>query len=167
MTLIELVVVMTMGIVIFGAAIGFYYVVVHRTADTTARTDTLSDSRVAMERITRDIREGKTVTVGSGGSSLTITTPLEKVIYSCSVGVCTRSTQTLAGVATGTPERIIDELNTSTAVFQSATISGAPHATVRVTLNSTPEDRATPIALTEDISVRNDCLAYSLISSCT
>src|SRR5690349_8938067 len=129
-TLIELLVVMTMGVIVFAAAVGFYQVVVNRTEDTTARATTLSASRTAMENITRDIREGKTVAVGTGGSSLTITAPAEKIVYSCTAGTCTRSTQTLAGVATGTPQRIIDGLNTATAVFQSATVSGAPHASV-------------------------------------
>ena len=166
-TLIELLVVMAMGIVIFGATVGFYQVVVNRTADTTARADTLGASRTAMERITRDIREGKTATPGGGGNSLTIVTPTGRVIYACSAGTCTRSTQTLAGAPTGTPERVIEGLNASTVVFQLVTLAGAAHASVRVTLNSTPEDRETPIALTEDATVRNDCLTYSLLASCT
>ena len=166
-TLIELLVVMAMGIVIFGATVGFYQVVVNRTADTTARANTLGASRTAMERITRDIREGKSATIGGGGSSLTIVTPTARVIYSCTSGSCTRSTQTLAGAATGTPERVIGNLNTSTIVFASVTLVGAPHASVRVTLNSTPEGRETPIALTEDATVRNDCITYSLLAACT
>ena len=36
-----------------------------------------------------------------------------------------------------------------------------------MTLNSTPAGRDTPIALTEDATLRNDCLAYSLLAACT
>ena len=167
MTLIEFLTVMTMAIVVFAGAVGFYQVVVNRTEDTTARADTLSSSRVAMEQITRDIREGTTATVGSGGASLTIVTPLEQIIYSCSAGSCTRSTKTLAGVTTGNPRVTISGLNASTVVFQSATITGAAHASIRVTLNATPDGRETPIALTEDVTLRNECVTYSLVSACT
>jgi len=165
-TLIELLVVMTMGIVVFAAAFGFYQIVVNRTADTTARANTLSDTRVAMERMTRDIREGKTVSVGSGGTSLTIVSPIEQIIYTCTSGTCSRSTRTLAGAAKTGPERIVAGLNSSTVVFQSVSLTGAAHASVRVTLNSTPEGRDTPIALTEDVTLRNECVTYSLLAAC-
>jgi type II secretory pathway pseudopilin PulG len=167
MTLIELIVVAVIALIALGTVLLLYTVAVSRTEETAARNDTLGDVRGALERISRDVREGRTVTVGSGGSSLTIDTPLERITYACSAGTCTRSTATLGGSLTDGPDQLVTGLDASTAVFSNATIAGAGHNTYRVTLTSTPEDRDRPIVLTEDITLRNQCLTYTLLSACT
>ena len=119
-TLIELIVVAVIALVALGTTLLLYQVTVSRTSDTAARNETLANVRGALERMTRDIREGESVTVGGGGSSVTIETPIERITYSCTGGTCSRSTATLAGVPTDGPDEVISDLDGSTVVFATA-----------------------------------------------
>ena len=79
-----------------------------------------------MERITRDIREGKSATIGGGGSSLTIVTADRAGDRQLLRRHMHRSTfRLLAGRRHWTVRSgLIGNLNASTVVFQSVTLTG-------------------------------------------
>ena len=114
-TLIELLVGMGMAVIISAAAATMFISVLHRQPEATAAADVIGTARNAVEKITKDIREGKEATV-SEPSSLKLMTPCAEaglnaetceVTYQCEEELgkatfkCTRSsedvTKTIAG----------------------------------------------------------------------
>ncbi len=167
-TLVEALLVMTMTGVIFAAAVGFYQVVVRQTDSTQARAASLADVRTGMDRITRDVREAKTATISTayGGSAvtsgnvLTLDTPTARVVWDCTSGSCTRTVRDRSTYAvTEGPVTEIGGLDVGTAVFTSVNPIASDAANVQVRLSQLPDGRDRPIVLSEDVAIRNDCVA--------
>ncbi len=170
-SLIEVLTAIAMLGVIFTAAVGFYQVVVKRTEDTGARRNTIADTRTSLEKISRDVRIGRSATVGAGGASLTITGPAEKYFYDCTSGDCTRSVlnKTTNAVISG-PVKLVDDVATSPAIF--ATVNPFPDssaASVGVRIAQLPDGRDRAVAMTGEYALRNDCVIPSstLLPACS
>ncbi len=178
-TLIEALVVMLMLGVIFTAAAGFYQVVVNRTDSAAARANTLAELRTTIERVSRDVREGKAVTISTtyGGTSttsgnvLTIDTPVERIVWDCSTGSCTRTerSRTSPYAVTAGPVTEITGLDVSTAAFTSVAPITSGATNVQVRFSQLPDSRSRPIVLSEDIAIRNTCVAdpNGLLPACS
>lgn len=153
----ELLAVMFILGITFTASAGFYQVVVKRTNDVESRKNTLADTRLAFERISRDVREADTFTISAtpGGAPLTegnvitVVAPHRTIVYDCTTGTC-------ASDLDATP--LITGLDVSKPVF---TIGSAfdPNdvnvATIR--LSQTPKGREGAVVLERSVVARSAC----------
>ncbi len=153
--MIELLTVMAMLGIVFTAAFFFYSTTLGRTEDTQARRNALSDQRIALDRIIRELREAQSVDSPSAGEAadaieltvLDAAGSTSAVTIDCSSGdTCVRRT---AGIA---DELLIDDLEpAANAVFT----VGADGDYVYVQLESLPEGRTRPIVLSQGAALRN------------
>lgn len=137
----------------------------NRTDETEARIRTLSELRIAGERITRDARNSVSICApepAAGADYLALSgppdidslstssecEPARMVIYDCATtpGACTRSE------GGGSPALLVEGLDTGSPVFAS---SGGNYVTVD--LRKLPEDRERSVAFRRGAALRNFC----------
>jgi Tfp pilus assembly protein PilW len=130
MTLIELLIAASIGVVILGATSSMLISAVRTQPKISERAEDASTGRWILERMTREIRNGISVQAGSSASTVIFTarvrhascgsatglsansTSIEcKVTYSCSATACTRSETTPASAGTGTPVTMFTGIN--------------------------------------------------------
>lgn len=130
LTLIELLVAASIGVVVLGATSSMLVSVVRTQPKISDRAQDASTGRWVLERMTREIRNGVTVQSGSSASTLIFTAQVRhttcgsssslpassssiecKVTYSCSGSACTRGETTPAAVGTGTPVTMFTGIN--------------------------------------------------------
>ncbi|HEX5762121.1 MAG TPA: prepilin-type N-terminal cleavage/methylation domain-containing protein [Solirubrobacterales bacterium] len=129
-TLIELLVATTIGMVVLGGAVTVFMGAVRSEPRTASQVSALQEARVAVERITREVRQGMYV-VTAGPSDLALVTYVRpgscgtaggaaepcRVIYDCAADACTRAVAEPDGDAPSAPIEVVSGL-ASTAVFQ-------------------------------------------------
>jgi len=122
MTLIELLIAASIGVVVLGATSSMLISVVRTQPKISERAEDASTGRWILERMTREIRNGIAVQTGSSASTVIFTAHVRhsscgattappagsssiecKVTYSCSATACTRSETTPASAGAGTP----------------------------------------------------------------
>ena len=173
-TLIELLVASSMGVVLLGALGSLVISAMRTQPQISERAEAISSARWVLERLTREIRNGEKVDSATastvsfqtyvrhatcGGTTLLAsTTPSIKceVTYTCTTTYCSRI-EAVPGVYTGTAKRIFTGINDSN-VFSYSPSAAAPtyiSATLRI-----PNPRG-PGALTvsDGASLRNATLA--------
>ncbi len=110
-TLIEMLVAMIMSVIVVGAAVSMLISSMHSQASQTARADQIGTARNAIEKITVDIRQGRSATYESP-QRIKLDTQCHaggvasecEVSYSCANGVCTRK------VGSGPPKVVMSGL---------------------------------------------------------
>lgn len=135
-TLIEMLVAMTMGVVVMGGVLILLIGAMRAQPEIDQKSTNIATARWALERLTREIRNGIVVSPGRatassvsfeayvrhticGGSTALPSTsaPIKcEITYSCSGESCTRI-EAAPGVYTGTATRILSGLNNSSSVF--------------------------------------------------
>lgn len=93
-TLIELMVTVVLTMVIFLAASGFWVIADDNQRDTGDRVETLAEQRIALERMTRELRQAQDVSVANAGTTVDLGIPvpqaspspplLKPIRYDCS-----------------------------------------------------------------------------------
>jgi type II secretory pathway pseudopilin PulG len=135
------------------------------------RAAKISEARVLVERVARELRQGSVVETASsntisfrtyvrrtacgGGTLPTASTPaiLCRVTYACSGGICTRLEQNSNGTGGGTPTRMVEGL-LSNAVFTYLPNASAP-SYVEVRFEMPAENGNDSITLEDGIDLRN------------
>jgi Tfp pilus assembly protein PilW len=130
MTLIELLIAAAIGIVVVGAAGAVLISAVQQQPEMSKRSQQVTDARVVLERMTRELRNGVTVyesspsavafetrvrrtSCGGSAASASQSSILCRVKYSCTTTGCSR-TETAPEVSTGgTPESLVEGLSSS------------------------------------------------------
>jgi Tfp pilus assembly protein PilW len=144
LTLIELLVAASIGVVVLGATSTMLIGVVRTQPKISDRAQDASTGRWILERMTREIRNGVNVQSGSSVSKLIFTAQVRhsscgsstelpateasiecKVTYSCSSTGCTRSETTPAAVGSGTPVSIFTGTNSEKVFDYSPEVSDA------------------------------------------
>jgi hypothetical protein len=151
-TLIEMTVAMAMAIVITGAAVAMLVSVLQRQPDLTERGDQVGKARIGVERFIREIRQGVVGSVKAntttgfefetyvdtkcGTTSVTTATKC-RVVYSCAIEKCTRTSGPLGSTSSST----VAEKLRNTAFFEyvsgaapCASVTGEPVTFVGVAL---------------------------------
>lgn len=82
-TLIELLVAAAIGSIVLAAVIRPIFLAGHQQTSQASRASTIDSDRIALDRMTRDIRQANAATLGSGGQSLVLTGTGLSVTYSC------------------------------------------------------------------------------------
>ena len=144
LTLIELLVAASIGIVVLGATSTMLVSVVRTQPKISDRAEDASTGRWVLERMTREIRNGVTVQPGSSVSTLIFTAQVRhsscgssavlpatspsiecKVTYSCTSSACSRSETTSGAAGTGTPVTIFTGINNEKVFNYSPQVSDA------------------------------------------
>lgn len=125
-TLVELLVAIPMIVTVVGAVASISGVFGHAAGVTAERSESIASTQVATDRMTREIRQARSITVVSGeevrletyvrpaaGTRKTIGT----VRYRCAAGACTRS-ELVSGTTWTTPVTVVEGVTNST-VFSS------------------------------------------------
>ncbi|HEX3174332.1 MAG TPA: hypothetical protein VHQ43_08970 [Solirubrobacterales bacterium] len=131
MTLIEMLVAATMSVVLVAAASSMLISAVRTQPKLSKRAQNISTARVALERMTREIRNGiavyeasgskvsfktqvRTTSCGSGTASTAGQPAIQcRVTYSCTTTACTRTETAPEVTSGGTPVAIVSGLDSS------------------------------------------------------
>jgi type II secretory pathway pseudopilin PulG len=131
MTLIELLVAMIMGIIVVGGATSMLISAVRTQPQQQEQAQSISTARFELERMTREIRNGTSVTVASansvsfvarvrrttcgGGVPTSASTPSIQcqIVYSCTTTSCTRVEREVGSTSGGAPTTIVTGIDSS------------------------------------------------------
>jgi prepilin-type N-terminal cleavage/methylation domain-containing protein len=165
MTLIELLVASSVGLVVVGAALAMFMGGVRSEPKTAAKVAAIQDARVTLDRITRELRQALGVESASptqleivtyvkaascngvpGGASIPCA-----VTYSCEADACTRTVAEPDGSASGTPTQVVSGL-VSAAVFDPQPAVDPTYIGVDFVIASGDDD---PVSLGDGVALRN------------
>jgi type II secretory pathway pseudopilin PulG len=125
-TLVELLVASTMAMVVLGGAVTVFIGAVRSEPRTSSKVSAIRQGRVAVERMTRELRQGSDVTSASA-AGLTLIAYLPegscggsagegaeqcRVTYACEGSVCTRAVAAPDGSSEGAAAQLVDDLTT-------------------------------------------------------
>jgi prepilin-type N-terminal cleavage/methylation domain-containing protein len=175
-TLIEMLVASTLGLVVVGGALTIFISAVKSQPRAGSQAAGVQQARSAMERMTRELRQGVSVSTASpsqvavttfvpnstcGGAAST-TSILCRVTYSCAAGTCTRTVAQPNGSAPGPAVRVVSGLS-STSVFTyapsaagsscGASVGTPTYVCVRLALPSNSGGNA--VTLNDAVALRN------------
>jgi Tfp pilus assembly protein PilW len=165
LTLIELLIAATLGLVVIGAAMTLFIGVIHSEPRTTSKVTAIQEARVTVDRITRELRQGldtpttsssqlaiityvKAATCGGAGASSSIVC---RVTYNCASGACTRTVSQPNGSAPGPATRVVSGL-ASTSVFSYLPTTAEP---TYVGVSLSVETGGDPVTLGDGVALRN------------
>ena len=166
-TLVELLLATSLGLVIIGGSIGVLVSGIRSEPRLAERSADIQAARVAMENLTREIRQGELVTSATSGQLVLVTNVNSatcggasstsvrscRVTYSCSGGQCTRRETNPDGTGTA-PARVVVQGLSSNPVFSYSPSAAAP-TYVGITLKFPTGSGDDSITLTDGVSMRN------------
>jgi type II secretory pathway pseudopilin PulG len=165
MTLIELLIAASLGLVVIGGALAIFVGAVRSEPRAGSKVAAIQQARVTVDRITRELRQGletptasssklaivtyvKAVTCGGAAASTSIPC---RVTYECSAGACTRVVAQPNGSAPGPSVQVASGLS-STNVFSYLPTAADP-SYVGVSLAFSAEGQ--PVILSDGVALRN------------
>lgn len=125
-TIVELLVASLLGLVIVGASVTFMIGALHSQPRANSRAAAVQHARVAMESITRELRQASSVTTATAsqlsvvtfvnqaacGGAPASTSRLCQVTYTCSGGICSRAVAN-PGASGGTARQLVSGLSSN------------------------------------------------------
>lgn len=166
LTLIELMVAATIGLIVVGAALSMFLGGVRSEPRTASKVAALQQARTMLDRITRELRQGIEVTTSSsselsivtyvkaascGGAPASTAIPCE-VTYTCTASSCGRVVAQPDGSTPGAPVEVVSGLS-SPFVFSYEPDDDDP-SYVGVTFAFSSED-GDPVTLGDGVALRN------------
>jgi prepilin-type N-terminal cleavage/methylation domain-containing protein len=166
LTLIEMLVASSLGLVVVGGAATLFTQVIHNEPVAESKATGIQFARTAIDQMTREIRAGSAVSTATAtqlslvtyvdqatcGGSASTSSRLCQVTYTCSAGACTRAV-TNPGVAGSGGRTVVSGLS-SNSVFSYSPSSGTP-TYVNVTLAFPSTAGTNAITLSDGVSLRN------------
>ncbi|MDQ2676205.1 MAG: hypothetical protein M3Y34_05300 [Actinomycetota bacterium] len=166
-TLIELLIAASMSLLVLGTGVALMSTGLRNEPKVAEKAGEIQEARVAMERLTREIRQGDAVVTATPtqlslityvnsatcGGATSSRSMLCRVTYSCSAGACTRTEANPDGSGATAPFVVVSGI-TSSAVF-SYTPSAAAPTHVGVNLLFPSESGDDSITLTDGVTMRN------------
>ena len=131
MTLIELLVAMIMGVIVVGGATAMLISAVRAQPQQQEQAQSISTARYELERMTREIRNGTSVTVanpsnvsfvarvrrtscGAGLPTSASTPSIQcQIVYGCTTTSCTRIERAVGSISGGVPTTIVRDIDSS------------------------------------------------------
>jgi prepilin-type N-terminal cleavage/methylation domain-containing protein len=165
-TLIELLVAASIGMVVLGGAVTVFIGAVRSEPRTASKVTAIQQGRVAVERITRELRQGLEVLEGSTADRLSLLTYVKQtcagepagqseaclVTYQCAGEACTRTVEAPDESASGPAVQVVSGLS-STDVF-TYTPTNEP-GYVGVELRFATREGG-PVVIADGAALRND-----------
>jgi Tfp pilus assembly protein PilW len=166
-TLIELLVAGTMAMVVLGGAVTVFIGAVRSEPRTSSKVSAIERGRIAVERITRELRQASDV-VPAGDSGLAMITYLPqgncgasaegsepcKVTYACTAAKCMRTVAHPDGSSPGAAMQVVDGLASNEVFDYSPSEAGAEPEYVEVELSFTTLEGG-PVVVTDGAAPRN------------
>jgi type II secretory pathway pseudopilin PulG len=167
--LVEMLVAVTIGMVVLGGAVTIFMGAVKSEPRTSAKVGAIQEGRVALERITRELRQGIEVEPGASGSGLVLLTYVRsgncgsspegeaepcQVTYDCAEGQCSRAVAEPDGGAAGTPVQVVTDLSTTANVFTYVPSAESPEY-VGVELSFEKTQSTDPTVLADGATLRS------------
>jgi type II secretory pathway pseudopilin PulG len=152
-TLLELVVVTTLLMIVMTAILTSFEVVQKASVRESSRSEETDQVRLAMEQITKEIRQATDVRAGSSSSFLDIDTYLNGTATHVSY---TASGTTLKRTANGVTLTLVDRLSTTSLFTYDPSVTDT--SVITITLQASPQyfkTDSTLITLTSEIKLRN------------
>ena len=126
-TLIELLLAASLSLIVLGVGVGLMTTAMRSQPDVAEKAGEIQEARVAMERLTREIRQGDSVVSASSTQFSLIThvnsatcgglpsseARLCRITYTCGGEVCTRVEANPDGTGATAPETVINGISTS------------------------------------------------------
>ena len=167
-TLIELLLVISLTLIILGGTVGVLTAGIRSEPRIAERTADIQAARVAMERLTREIRQGSSVTTATGSQFAIVTNVNSatcggahstevrscRVTYSCSAGQCTRTEANPDGSGTPSTEVVVRGIGSTSTVFSYSPSAAAP-SYIEIKLEFPAAAGDDSITLTDGVSLRN------------
>lgn len=132
MTLIELLVAMIMGIIVVGGATAMLISAVRTQPQQQEQAESISTARFELERMTREIRNGTSVTPPATSNNVSFVAQVRRtacggavptsastpsipcqIVYSCTTTSCTRIERNVASTSGGAPTTIVRDIDSS------------------------------------------------------
>ena len=157
----------TLGILVLGGTVGVMTTGLRTEPKIAERSADIQGARVAMDRLTRELRQGASVVTATetqlilitnvnsatcGGASSTEARQC-RVSYTCTAGTCSRTEANPDGSGTGPSQIVVEGIGTG-AVFSYAPSSAAP-TFVGVKLEFPSNDGEDAITLTDGVTMRS------------
>jgi type IV pilus assembly protein PilW len=166
-TLIELLVATMIGMVVLGGAVTVFVGAVRSEPRTASKVTAIQQGRVAIERITRELRQGLDVQTATGSQLEVVTYVNEdpcggspagkskacRVTYACTAGECSRTVAQPDGSSPGAATQVVSGL-ASTEVFDYSPPSETEPAYVDVELTFTTREGG-PVVIADGVALRN------------
>jgi hypothetical protein len=170
-TLTELLWVAVLGVLVFGLALMMLNFAVRTEPRLTERAASVQQGRALMERLTRELRQGATVSVGTP-SQLVFATYVKRascggppgataiqcqVEYSCTGGTCSRTERNTSGTGGGEPVQLVEGLASSDVFSYLPSPSTPEYVSVRLVYPATDESGESEDAVTleDGVDLRN------------
>jgi prepilin-type N-terminal cleavage/methylation domain-containing protein len=165
LTLIELLVAATIGLVVIGAALTMFFGALRSEPRSSSKVAAIQQARFTLDRITRELRQGLETPTATpsklaivtyvkasvcGGAAASTSIPC-RVTYTCESGKCTRVVAQPNGSAPGVTVQIASGL-ANTNVFSYLPDKAAP-TYVGVSLSFTSDGE--PVTLSDGVALRN------------
>lgn len=167
-TLIELLVAMTFGLVVLGGAVVVFLGAVRSEPRTASKVTAIQQGRVALERITREVRQGQDVPTATA-EELSLVTYVKqsscggaaagssiacRVTYTCTAGACSRVVAEPDGSSPGTSVQVVSGLTTTNVFSYSPSEPEADPTYVGVELSFTTREGG-PVVIADGAALRN------------
>jgi Tfp pilus assembly protein PilW len=171
MTLTELLWVAVLGVLVFGLALTMLNFAVRTEPRLAERAASIQQGRALMERLTRELRQGATVSVGTpsrlvfatyvkrascGGPSATTAIQCQ-VEYSCVGGTCSRTERNTNGTGDAEPVQLVEGLASSNVFSYLPSPSTPEYVNVRLIYPASDESGESEDAVTleDGVDLRN------------
>lgn len=166
-TLVEMLVATTLSLVIVGAAVQVFTASLRSQPRENSRASKIQGARTAIDRITRELRQGSSVPVATSSQLSMITyvnsascagaastTSIQcRVTYACSGGACTRSVANPDGTGGGSAKAVVSGLS-GPAIFTYSPSSANPtYVGVHMVFPAESGDDA--VTLDDGVALRN------------
>jgi prepilin-type N-terminal cleavage/methylation domain-containing protein len=167
-TLIELLIATSLGLVVIGAALTMFVGAIHSQPRDTSKVAAMQEARIAVDRITRELRQGlEVVTTPApttsrleivtyvkaatcGGATASTSIPC-RVIYACSGTTCTRTVAQPSGSAPGPAVRVASGLASPNVFNYSPSTVDPSYVGVSLSINGSGQ----PFTLGDGVTLRN------------
>jgi prepilin-type N-terminal cleavage/methylation domain-containing protein len=177
-TMVEMLVASAMGVIVVGATGTLVVSAMKRQPEISKRAQTITTARWVLERMTREIRNGKQIELGASQSSFSLITLVRRstcggaglpaagtpaiecrVTYSCTATTCSRTEAAPGSLAgSGTKATLFTGINSEN-VFSYAPNAEAP-TYVRITLRMPNPRGGGSLKVSDGASLRNATLSY-------
>jgi prepilin-type N-terminal cleavage/methylation domain-containing protein len=166
-TLVEMMVASAMALIVVGGGMSILVGTMHSGSSVESRTAAIQRARVAVDQLTREVRQGSTVAT-AGASQLSLVTFVDKaacggasattaiqclVTYNCSGGACTRTEARPDGSGAGSPRQVVTGLASNSVFGYSPSAVAPTYVSIRIQFPGERGDDA--VTLTDGAALRN------------
>jgi type II secretory pathway pseudopilin PulG len=166
LTLIELLVAASLGLVVIGAAFTMFASAIHSQPRDASKIAAMQQARTTVDRITRELRQGLEVVPTPSGSQLAVVTYVKqatcsgaaastsipcRVTYSCSAGKCTRVVAQPNGSAPGPAVTVASGLASTSVFTYSPSTTDPSYVGVSFAFSGSGQ----PFTLADGVTLRN------------